>query len=583
MQQFFNELKRLFFNPFEAVTGLLETYGAWAGSRNWGKILPGLPLVLLMIGVLIYVALNESVGDQQRAKSFVDYADSKKSVSSMEAALYKDVLRLTTIAGQSAQSTNDAQTGETATSSPAAEEDAAEEDAVEALDPETQRTLRLALRRALQIDPEMDDAQYRLALVDAIDGNLDEANQRIANLVTKAGIPNLPAYHWQAIVLLNKRAAGENVLQSELAPVLEKAANWRNAQLEIRMANADMLMNLGKVDSALDQALLAAADDPTKYLIVANKAKANNRERILREATSKAEKYYDARLRANTESAADRIGFSQVLILQDRKDTAIEILKAGIDNSANEQPELRTALATIYLNDFVASESKRSADPQMTDETIDLSALEQAAEVDPMNPQLGRMIALLLASQVKLDLTLSKRLTDVLAKQVSENVIAPDTLMILGGLYYQKKKYAQAEQFWEKVVELQPTAVIALNNLALLQIEKPKPDPTKGLELIERAYQLAPGSVEINDSYGQILISADRSKEAIGFLERALRVDPAREGTRQFLAKAYEAIGQTEISESYAKFVGVNLASEANLEEEATNDEKNSSESVEPK
>ena len=242
---------------------------------------------------------------------------------------------------------------------------------------------------------------------------------------------------------------------------------------------------------------------------------------MFQQATERAEKYYGARIDTGNEKPRDRIAYAEVQLMKDRKDSAIERLQAGIKNSSVPQPELSVALSNVYLQEYEAKMRGKSIDQLSSDA---LNEFMMAINTAPTNPNLGTPAVYLLMNSKKLPVAAVKALQDLLKEQLRANVATPDTMMILGSLYYQKKLYKEADSAWQKVLAMNPNAIHALNNLAVLEFELPEPNAERALQRIQKAYESAPGNVEICDSYGQVLMKLNRPREAISKFESALQI-----------------------------------------------------------
>ena len=66
------------------------------------------------------------------------------------------------------------------------------------------------------------------------------------------------------------------------------------------------------------------------------------------------------------------------------------------------------------------------------------------------------------------------------------------------------------------------------------------------LERIRQALKLAPQSAEANALAGKILTKQDRPGEALAYLEKAVKSDPADPNKRYLLARAYQSLGRRE-------------------------------------
>ena len=84
-----------------------------------------------------------------------------------------------------------------------------------------------------------------------------------------------------------------------------------------------------------------------------------------------------------------------------------------------------------------------------------------------------------------------------------------------------QQDYAGAEQAYRAVLKVDPTNVVALNNLAWLIAPRPE-SATEALELIDRAIQLAGVTGELLDTRARILIAVGRYDRAIDDLNDAL-------------------------------------------------------------
>ena len=89
----------------------------------------------------------------------------------------------------------------------------------------------------------------------------------------------------------------------------------------------------------------------------------------------------------------------------------------------------------------------------------------------------------------------------------------------------------------------QPDNVLALNNLAFLYSQQNDP---RALELAKKAYEKAPESAAILDTYGYILIKQGQPKEGLPILEKAASLAPKANDIQFHLAEAYVANDNTQ-------------------------------------
>lgn len=105
----------------------------------------------------------------------------------------------------------------------------------------------------------------------------------------------------------------------------------------------------------------------------------------------------------------------------------------------------------------------------------------------------------------------------------------------------------EARRLYESAVELNPNAVVALNNLAVIVGEDPK-QRLAAVDLSRRAVAAAPGSGALNgellDTLGWLLQRAEQTDEAVECLERAALLRPSSPSIRYHLGAALAAQGK---------------------------------------
>jgi len=88
--------------------------------------------------------------------------------------------------------------------------------------------------------------------------------------------------------------------------------------------------------------------------------------------------------------------------------------------------------------------------------------------------------------------------------------------------------YPAAAEHYDKVLEINPNHVLALNNLAYMHLTR-IPAPDKALPLAERAIGLVPNNPNVLDTYGVALLRAGRAREALDPLQRSVDLAPQAE------------------------------------------------------
>ncbi len=104
-----------------------------------------------------------------------------------------------------------------------------------------------------------------------------------------------------------------------------------------------------------------------------------------------------------------------------------------------------------------------------------------------------------------------------------------------------RQDYERAEQFYRKVIQLQPSNVIALNNVAWLLHRAGKPG---ALEAGEKALSLAPNAEAVLDTVAEIQAAAGKIDKALVLQQRALERNPNQPLLRLHLAQYLIKNGQ---------------------------------------
>ncbi len=100
---------------------------------------------------------------------------------------------------------------------------------------------------------------------------------------------------------------------------------------------------------------------------------------------------------------------------------------------------------------------------------------------------------------------------------------------------HQRNDIQQAVIWYEATLELAPDLVAAINNLAWIYYEQKDP---RALDTARKAYELAPTSSAVLDTYGWVLVEQGQVAEGIQHLEQAAKAAPDDKDIREHLAQA---------------------------------------------
>ena len=113
-------------------------------------------------------------------------------------------------------------------------------------------------------------------------------------------------------------------------------------------------------------------------------------------------------------------------------------------------------------------------------------------------------------------------------------------LLALANSYLAEKRIDDMLATYEKVIELDPNDVVALNNLAWYLRER---DRKKALSYAAKAHELAPQAASILDTYAMVLLADGDNAKALRMIERALDKAPKNPAMRVHYARIAAANG----------------------------------------
>ncbi len=140
---------------------------------------------------------------------------------------------------------------------------------------------------------------------------------------------------------------------------------------------------------------------------------------------------------------------------------------------------------------------------------------------------------------------------EVMAKATDPTRADEDLYFQLGAAYERTGDYAQAEQYFQKCLELAPDAPEALNYLGYMWAEHDM-KLEKARQLIEKAVKAKPDSAAYLDSLAWVLYKLGQPKTALGHALKAVKLSPEPDAT------LYDHLGDI-----YAKLNEVQKAREA--------------------
>ena len=94
----------------------------------------------------------------------------------------------------------------------------------------------------------------------------------------------------------------------------------------------------------------------------------------------------------------------------------------------------------------------------------------------------------------------------------------------LGTLHFKLDKPGEAEKFYLRALDMNPTFILALLNLGKLRVSQKNFDAA--IEILDRAVQSEPRSADANDLLGDAYLQVKKGSKAVVYLNEAIRLDP---------------------------------------------------------
>lgn len=367
------------------------------------------------------------------------------------------------------------------------------------------------LIRVLRLEPDSAEAHYHLAFVRRANGETAAAKQELSEAVRLNPLL-LPARLELAATLLreNSAKAAGDLLDAAPAPH-KNELNWIVARNWAFIAQRDF-------SSAREGVRRGLALARTSELLTQD-----GNLRLQAKDLAGARASLEEALRLNPENLAALELLALSFTTQGQPAAAL----ARLRKHASEHPD--SLPVQTYLGDWLIrlgqSEEARA---------VFSSAL--AANPKAVLPALR--LAQLDGSQGKADS----------ARKILNSLLEADSRrheahFLLGALETQAGNYKAAIAHYRKVVEAQPQNALALNNLAYLLVEHAN-QPDEGLQLAQRAKELAPKLAAVDDTIGWAYYRKGLYGTAIQYLERAALGSEGTALRKYHLAAAYWRAGQ---------------------------------------
>jgi tetratricopeptide (TPR) repeat protein len=548
VQWFFEEIAKIFHSPVGVAGGFLEAIRGWKFSRNWMSVWLNLPAAVLIATIFAIFSFSNFQTEDGQLQQLLVIGEEKCSTSTLESLCDQiDEDEFTKALGESTI--------------------VKAKEAPIQLGPLTLKYVELLSKRVLDIEAADFRGLYRLALVHFLTDQkslaMTEMNQLAS--ISAGAFPQANAWLARRMVASIESSPGSAEFAAsteKIKPVFEKAFEWKNLDPRLMLAYAKILEKGGDLQRAIVVTKRAASMKPEANLDLARLyARAGNADG-LRESSYAVEDHFGKKLNTPLEQESDRLAVAEAKRLSNKPLAAIEVLKEGLMNK-DPKPKLQRELSEVYLQMYRST--IESTEPKSPSDKVkwkvDFDALQKVVEADPTNPNFSLEVARLLPIEV----TPTKPLLDSLKKQMQSGVTTSGTYILLAEEQFKQNKVKEAIKFWEIAIKQDPTNYLAINNLALVLAKDQPSNLDRPFEMLNQAVEAQPDNPELYDSLGELYLLANRPKDAINKLEKAIKLDQNRINTREMLVKAYKAADMEDMAQVQLRVIAtIQSAQEAN-------------------
>ncbi len=131
----------------------------------------------------------------------------------------------------------------------------------------------------------------------------------------------------------------------------------------------------------------------------------------------------------------------------------------------------------------------------------------------------------------------------ILSKAIELNPENTENIYKLAVLHHKYDNLEQAETYYLQTLEHAPNHILALNNLAWIHYQN---NIRRALSWSKKAYELAPHSSAIMDTYGYFLVRSGQHNKGLELLQKVAKARPNDKDIQYHLAYAYKEIGQRD-------------------------------------
>lgn len=398
----------------------------------------------------------------------------------------------------------------------------------------------LRFRRAAIIAPTDPRAKFGLATIAEKKGDLKKATAIMESLATGEDEVAHQATRW----LISKTPRKDLDVDARrlLMDRLERAVKFEPANLDYRLSLGELYARAGFREQAIKHFRVAAESKPVLRITILRLLEGAGDQEAIRQEAPVAERYFRERVEKDPADLDSRLLCAWALVFQKRFREAIELIEQGA--ALNDPVTIRKAASAVTIA-WAREIQKEKGDPKQV-----LSLTSAALKADASNTS-----ALMLLTDLTRDVLAGKESIGLLKQQLATGESPWLIHLVLGTRALELGEMKEGAEHLEQAVKLNPTAAVAMNNLAWTLANQEPVDLKRAESLAAQAVRNAPGNAQIRETRGQIYAKQGRWKEALTDLEAVLpfysrdaALAKQLPHLHESLATAYENLGNADMA-----------------------------------
>lgn len=405
-------------------------------------------------------------------------------------------------------------------------------------------TARVVLMNLVSNNPGQIEYRIQQALLEEKLGNEDTAAKTMASLAFDK--KNSLAAYWLVnkyypLKELEKWDSKKRGQFQELMAIVFKDARGK-VEVEARTMMAQYYLAMNLPTEALRMLEVVAPRNQELLLLTASIHSEMGNAAVAKQWAERAAHYYEDQLLRSTNSTEARLNLAKAMILLNREEETARMLGESYKLLGDAQLLQASGEAYAILANRIAATETSSLESLIRR----LRLLKQAIDAAPTN-------AVVLESLIHTTIQcadISDDRVQELREALLQNLDSESVHFVQGTVDLLRGNVEQAHAHFERIAANKKLPGV-LNNMAVVLHEREPPDLERALNLSNAALELMPDFPAMRETRGQILVKMNEYEKAIPDLEFALQDRQLAGPVHRALAEAHEGLGQKQLAEEH--------------------------------